>query len=316
MSGSEVVLNLGSLTTEQSNELYKHIDVSDITEILRIINHEDSYVHIAVRKEIPQIAKAVECIVACFRAGGRLFYVGAGTSGRLGILDAVECPPTFSTDPEMVQAVIAGGAEAVFTAIEGAEDDADAGAQAIRCKGVNEHDTVVGITASGRTPFVMGAIREAKVLGAATVGISNNAGSELEKESAYPITVIVGPEVVTGSTRMKSGTAQKMVLNMLSTCAMIKMGKVYGNQMVDVRASNEKLIERCVRIVMKTCKVSEETAKKSLERTAYSPKKSIILLKTGSTPEKVEKVLSITEGSVTKSIKLLMNDKCVERAGS
>lgn len=297
--------DLGSLTTEQSNDRSRWIDSCTIPEILQMINDEDSRVHLAVKQEIPHIAAAVEQIVKNFKAGGRLFYVGAGTSGRLGILDAAECPPTYNTKPEMVQAVIAGGAEAVFTAVEGAEDDKEAGAAGMRSKGVNRNDTVVGITASGVTPFVIGAIQEAKRLGAATVGISSNKGSPLEKETDFPITLIVGPEVVTGSTRMKSGTAQKMVLNMLSTCSMIRLGKVYGNLMVDVKPSNNKLIDRCVRIVVDACGVTAETAKNSLVQTDYNPKKAIILLKTGSAPENVDKALSQTDGSVSESISLL-----------
>lgn len=298
-------IDIGSLTTEKSNARSAQIDSCSVPEILRIINDEDANVHLAVRREIPHIAAAVEQIVRGFRSGGRLFYVGAGTSGRLGILDAAECPPTYSTDPEMVQAVIAGGADAVFTAVEGAEDDREAGAAEMRRRGVTPHDTVVGITASGITPFVVAAVEEAKRLGAATVGISCNAGSSIEQQSDYPITLIVGPEVVTGSTRMKAGTAQKLVLNMLSTCSMIRLGKVYGNLMVDVKPSNHKLIDRCVRIVATACGVSADEARRCLEHTGYNPKKAIILQKTGTDPAKLDEVLEKTDGSVTESIAML-----------
>ncbi|MDP4153009.1 MAG: N-acetylmuramic acid 6-phosphate etherase [Bacillota bacterium] len=299
-------MNIGSLTTEQMNEKSSHIDNCSIPEILQIINEEDGRVHIAVQKEIGHISAAVEQIVKSFKAGGRLFYVGAGTSGRLGILDAAECPPTYSTEPNMVQAIIAGGKDAVFSAVEGAEDDLQAGADEIVRRGVNEHDTVVGIAASGITSFVIGAIRQAKRLGASTVGISCNPDSLLEKEVDFPITPVVGPEVVTGSTRMKSGTAQKLVLNMLSTCTMIKLGKVYGNLMVDVKPSNQKLINRCIRIVMKVCGVSDADAQNALEKFGYNPKKAIILLKTQSSPDQVEEALSKADGLVSGAIEYIL----------
>jgi N-acetylmuramic acid 6-phosphate etherase len=298
-------LNLGNLTTEQRNEKTKHIDNCSVVEMLEIINEEDALVHEAVRAEIPNIAKAVEAIVHSFKNGGRLFYVGAGTSGRLGILDASECPPTFSTEPELVQAIIAGGYPAIFKAIEGAEDSVEQGKEVMLQKEISEKDVVVGITASGRTPYVLGAISQAKLMGAVTVGLSNNGDSELAREAHIAITPIVGPEVITGSTRMKSGTSQKLVLNMLSTGAMIRSGKVYGNLMVDVKASNEKLIDRCERIVISATGVSSEEAKRQLGEAAYNPKKAIIRIITGASLEAVEKALIEAEGITAKAIKLL-----------
>jgi N-acetylmuramic acid 6-phosphate etherase len=298
-------LNLENLTTEQRNEKTKHIDTSSVIEILETINEEDALVHAAVRAEITNIAKAVEAIVDSFKREGRLFYVGAGTSGRLGILDASECPPTFSTEPELVQAIIAGGYPAIFKAVEGAEDSMEQGKDIMLQKEIGEKDVVVGITASGRTPYVLGAIRQAKLMGAVIVGLSNNADSELAREVDIAITPLVGPEVITGSTRMKAGTSQKLVLNMLSTGAMIRCGKVYGNLMVDVKASNEKLIDRCERIVMSATGVSREEAKVYLGEASNNPKKAIIRIITGASLEAVEKALIEADEMTAKAISLL-----------
>lgn len=304
-----MMLNLGALITEQRNEKTKNIDTSSVVEILQMINREDAKVHEAVQEEIPHIAKAVEAIVERFKKGGRLFYVGAGTSGRLGILDASECPPTYSTDPEMVQAIIAGGETAIFKAVEGAEDSIDQGRAVMIEKQITSRDIIVGITASGRTPYVLGAIREAKTIGALTIGLSNNQASLLAKEVDIPITPIVGPEVITGSTRMKAGTSQKLVLNMLTTGSMIKLGKVYENLMVDVKPSNEKLIDRCERIVVSATKLTREEAKKCLIETAYQPKKAIIMAKTGASLKEVEGALIQTEGMAAKAIDLLTQNQ-------
>lgn len=299
-------LRLDKLTTEQRNEKTKHIDTCSVMEMLEMINDEDAHVHDAVRDEIPNIAKAVEAIVKSFKKGGRLFYVGAGTSGRLGILDASECPPTYSTEPEMVQAIIAGGNTAIFKAVEGAEDSAELGKNAMIEKKVTENDVIVGITASGRTPYVLGAVKQAKLVGAITVGLSNNRNSALTKVVDIAITPIVGAEVVTGSTRMKAGTSQKLVLNMLTTSSMIRLGKVYGNLMVDVKASNEKLVDRCERIVESATDITTKDVKRYLSQTSYNPKKAIIMIKTGASLEQVEKALTETDGLVAQSIDLLI----------
>ncbi len=235
---------ISSLQTEARNAASMNIDIASVGEILKIINNEDKSVPAAVEKEIPYIEKAVELIVASFKAGGRLLYFGAGTSGRLGVIDAAECPPTFGTDPGLVQGFIAGGKEAMFRAQEGAEDYEENGAADVVKAGVNQNDVVCGIAASRRTPYVIGAVKKAKQLGAKTLYITCNPRSEFNiKEVDVAICPYVGPEVVMGSTRMKSGTAQKLVLNMLTTASMIRLGKVYENMMIDLQMTNKKLVE-------------------------------------------------------------------------
>ena len=295
---------LGSLTTEQINKQTTHIDVCSTTEILEIINSEDMNVPGAVKKEIKNIAKAVDAIVSHIKNGGRLFYIGAGTSGRIGILDASECPPTYGTDPELVQGIIAGGDEAVTKSVEGAEDSEELGRNVILERKITYKDAVVGITASGRTPYVIGAVKEAKKVGALTIGLSSNMKSKIKNEVDIAITPIVGPEVVMGSTRMKSGTAQKLVLNMITTAVMIKLGKVYGNLMVDLKPTNIKLLDRAVRIVIYATSASEETANKYIKLSGYNPKVAIVMIKTGVSREKAEELLSKGEGFVTKAIKV------------
>lgn len=293
---------LKSLTTEQVNGKSIHIDMCSTHEILDIINSEDMLVPLAVKKEIPNIEKAVDSIVENIKKGGRLFYIGAGTSGRLGILDASECPPTYGTDPELVQGIIAGGRDAMFNSIEDAEDSEEMGIQVVHDKGISQNDVVVGITASGRTPYVLGAVREAKKIGAVTVGISSNSTSIIKNDVDIAITPIVGPEVVTGSTRMKSGTAQKLVLNMITTAVMIKLGKVYGNLMVDLKPTNKKLVDRAVRIVIHATSVSEEMAQKYMELSDFNPKAAIVMIKAGVSKEKAEEMLSEGKGFVTKAL--------------
>jgi len=295
---------LGSLSTEQVNEKTKHIDICSTIEILELINEEDSTVSLTVKKEIPNIAAAVDIIADRMKRGGRLFYVGAGTSGRIGILDASECPPTFGTDPELVQGVIAGGSEAVYKAVEGAEDNEELGRYAMREKCVTERDVVVGITASGRTPFVLGAIREAKSRGAATIGISNCDDSRIGQETDRAITILTGPEVIMGSTRMKAGTSQKLVLNMITTSVMIKLGKVYGNLMVDLQPTNEKLIDRSVRIIMHGTGIDYESAREFLIRSGSNPKLAIVMVKTGLDRAEADELLNRGEGFVTKALNL------------
>lgn len=239
---------------------------------------------------------------ASFRAGGRLLYVGAGTSGRLGVLDAAECPPTFGVSPTLVQGLIAGGNDAMFRAVEGAEDDPDLGAAAIIEADVSERDTVVGISASGQAPFVLGALRQAVKRGAATVALTNNRPSEMEKVAALTIAPVVGPEILAGSTRLKSGTAQKMVLNMISTGAMIEIGKTYGNLMVDVQATNRKLQARAIRIVRQVTGASPERAEAALTQAGGSAKVAIVTLQTGVTPDEARQRLAHAGGFLRRAL--------------
>ena len=297
--------SIGNLITEQVNSKSEHIDIADTAEILNIINDEDMVVAEAVKEEIPSIEKVVNVVTNSIKKGGRLFYIGAGTSGRLGILDASECPPTYGTDPELVQAIIAGGNEAIFKAVEGAEDDEQAGARVIQEKNITSKDVVVGITASGRTPFVIGALKEAKKVRAYTVGLSNNKSSKVNEEADITIAPIVGPEVIMGSTRMKSGTSQKLVLNMITTAVMIKLGKVYGNLMVDLQPTNLKLIDRMKRIVSYATGISKEEADKYLKESGLNAKAAIVMIKTGCDAEKAVSLLENSDGIVSKAIAML-----------
>lgn len=293
---------LESLITEQVNSSTKNIDTMNTIEMLNSINNEDIKVAYAVKEEIPSIAEAVDVVSEKLKNNGRLFYVGAGTSGRLGILDASECPATYSTDPEIVQGIIAGGNKAIFTSIEGAEDDEEKGRKLIKEKGINSKDVVIGITASGRTPFVIGAMKEAKKNGIITIGISNNKNSLINEEVDIKINPIVGPEVIMGSTRMKAGTSQKLILNMITTASMIKLGKVYGNLMVDLQLSNKKLVDRAVRIIEYAANVKKETAKEYLEKSDFNPKIAIVMLKTGVEKDEAKELLKKGNGFVTKAI--------------
>lgn len=302
---------LGSLTTEQINQKSNHIDLCTTTEMLEIINQEDMLVPIAVNKEISNIAAAVDAIAIRLKTGGRLFYFGAGTSGRLGILDAAECPPTYGTDPEMVQGIIAGGYEAMLKAVEGAEDNEELGRLTVDQIGITSKDVVFGITASGRTPFVMGAVRRGREIGALTIGLSSNEKSRIKDETDIAITPVVGPEVVMGSTRMKSGTAQKLVLNMVTTAVMIKLGKVYGNLMVDLKPTNEKLVDRAVRIVVHATSAKEEVAKEYLKLSNFNTKVAIVMIKTGTCKEEAERLLSCGSGFVTKALEIFESEKRV-----
>lgn len=284
--------------TEERNAASAHIDTLSTREMVRLINKEDQNVALAVGKETDSIATAVDLIYGKIRVGGRLIYCGAGTSGRLGILDAVECPPTYSTDPGMVQGIIAGGERAVFKAVEGAEDDPDLGRADLEKIGFSAKDVLVGIAASGRTPYVLGAMAYARKIGASTIAVTCNPGSEIDLAADVGIAPTPGPEVVTGSTRMKSGTAQKMVLNMLSTCTMIRMGKVYGNLMVDVVPSNRKLICRCVSIVCSAAGCDETTARKALEKCDYRAKTAIVMVLCGCGAEEAVRRLEAAGGRI------------------
>ncbi len=267
--------------TESLNQATASIDTLSTLEIVTLINQEDARVAAAVQAELEYIARAVDIIVERLEAGGRLFYFGAGTSGRLGVLDASEMPPTYSTPPELVQAFIAGGDRALRQSVEAAEDDAAAGRQTVAAAGVGEKDVVVGITASGGAPWVLGVVEASRQRGAATIGLVCNPAGALVSQVDVAIAPVVGPEVIAGSTRMKAGSAQKMVLNMLSTAAMIRLGKVYGNMMVDMRASNQKLRKRALDMVMRITGVSAESAGQALQASGYEIKPALVMLLAG-----------------------------------
>lgn len=292
------MVELEQIATEQRNEATRNIDRLSTLEMVKLINREDHRVAEAVAGVTDKIAEAIDLLADRLCKGGRLIYCGAGTSGRLGILDAVECPPTYSTDPEMVQALMAGGYGAIFKAVEGAEDSKTLGVQDMQNIGFSAADVLVGIAASGRTPYVLGCMEYAKHLGAATVSVTCCPGSVLDRFADIGIAPCPGPEVITGSTRMKSGTAQKMVLNMLSTGTMIKLGKVYGNLMVDVKPSNEKLIRRCVRIVCSAAECDEATAVAALEACGYRPKTAIVMVLCGVSAEDANAMLAKSGGRV------------------
>ena len=294
------MVELQKIATEQRNPNTMNIDTLSTLDMVNLINQEDHRVADAVGEVTDKIAQAVDVIAEKLAAGGRLIYCGAGTSGRLGILDAVECPPTYSTDPETVQALMAGGYGAIFKAVEGAEDSKELGVLDMQNIHFSQKDVLVGIAASGRTPYVRGCMEYAKQLGAPTVAVTCCPGSELDQFADIGIAPAPGPEVVTGSTRMKSGTAQKMVLNMLSTGAMIKLGKVYGNLMVDVKPSNEKLIRRCVTIVCSAAECTEAEATKALEACDYRPKVAIVMVLRGVDAETACAMLQKAEGRIAK----------------
>ena len=298
------------LTTEQRNSASMDIDSRSTEEILVLINNEDKKVASAVETQIPYIAKAVEIIVGAFQKDGRLIYVGAGTSGRLGVLDAVECPPTFGIEPEIIQGLIAGGEKAMFRAQEGAEDYEENGIRDINNKNIKENDVVCGIAASLRTPYVIGAVRRAKQLGAHTLFVTTNTRSsfylpEFSKlASAVDVAVCseVGPEIIMGSTRMKSGTAQKLVLNMITTTVMIRLGKVYENMMIDLQMTNLKLRERAKRIVMIITGVSYDEATDSLTKSNFYVKTSLVMIKAGVSLEEARLRLIKSNGFVRAAI--------------
>ena len=267
-----------SLSTEGVDERFAHLDQMDVGQLAHVMNDADRGVPEAVKAALPQIIPAIEAISKRFISGGRILYIGAGTSGRLGVLDASECPPTFNTRPDQVIGLIAGGDRALRSAMEGAEDDPAQGAADLAAHDVGPRDAVVGIASSGRTPYVIGALQHARSVGALTVGLSCNADAEVSAASEHGIEVIAGPEVVAGSTRLRAGTAQKMVLNMISTITMVRAGKVMGNRMVDLRASNEKLRIRAVRMVSELAEVDEERAASALESTDWRVKDAVLTL--------------------------------------
>jgi N-acetylmuramic acid 6-phosphate etherase len=293
---------LANLLTEQVNPVSAGIDALPTGRMLEIINAEDRLVADAVAREIPAITRAVDAAVEAIQHGGRLFYIGAGTSGRLGVLDAAECPPTFSADPELVQGIMAGGERALARATETTEDDPAIGAHDLRERGFTSHDVLVGIAASGRTPYVLGAVAEARRLGAITAGISCTPDSELARAVHIAITPLTGPEIVAGSTRMKAGTATKLVLNMISTGVFIRLGYVYGNLMVNLQAKNSKLADRARRIVAQAAGVTYETAGNLLEAAGNKVATAIVMAKTGVNREAAERRLAAADGRISKAI--------------
>lgn len=296
-------IDLAKLTTESRNEDTLNIDKVSTLDMVKIINNEDKKVAAAVEAELPKIAEAIDEIVKGMHKGGRLIYIGAGTSGRLGILDASECPPTYGVSEDLVQGVIAGGKEAIFRAKEGSEDSKELAVEDLKNRNLNENDVVVGLAASGRTPYVIGGLEYANEIGAVTVSITCNKDSEVSKVAKISIAPVVGPEVVTGSTRLKSGTAQKLVLNMLSTGAMIKLGKVYGNLMVDVRATNEKLVERAKKIVCEATGVEREKAENILKETDFDVKLSIFMILSELNKDEAKKILDTNKGYIAEALK-------------
>jgi|SRR5690625_945516 len=297
---------LTKLTTELRNERTKNIDGMETKEILTLINDEDMKVALAIQEVLPEIEQTVEAVVKSFQKGGRLFYIGAGTSGRLGILDAVECPPTFSTPPHLVQGLIAGGTQAIEVAVEGAEDDEELGRADLMERELTELDTVVGIAASGRTPYVIGALKFAQEVGATTVSLTSNKDSEISKHAEIKIEVVTGPEILTGSTRLKAATAHKQILNMISTTSMIKIGKVYENLMVDVNISNVKLMERAINIVKTVTDTSYDLAKETLLEANKEVKAAIVMINGKVSYKEAKEYIAQANGYVREAIKLAL----------
>lgn len=298
---------ISELRTELNNPASKDIDILPTIDILQVINDEDQKIAEAVKHEIPDIAKAVDGIAERFKKGGRLIYVGAGTSGRLGVVDASECPPTYGTNPQMVQGIIAGGKEAVFKSQEGAEDSPEKGAEEIIKLKINKNDSVCGIAASGRTPFVRGAINKAKEIGAFTIMLSTSTKEHIKELRINADVVIcphVGPEVIAGSTRMKSGTAQKLVLNMLTTASMVKLGKTFGNVMVDLQLTNAKLKERSKKILMEMTGIDYHNAEDYLEKSNGHVKTALVMILAEVDMKKAQGLLEKANGFVKKAIQL------------
>jgi len=294
---------LSTLITEQRNPNSMHVDSLSALEIVQLMNQEDKQVPLAIEKCLPQIAQAVECVVAAFQQGGRLVYIGAGTSGRLGVLDASECPPTFGVSPEMVKGIIAGGERALRHPIEGAEDSKTHAVVDLQTIQFSSKDVLVGIAASGRTPYVIGALEYAKSLGSVTVSIASNPNSAMANIVDIAIDTVVGPEVLTGSSRLKSGTAQKLVLNMLTTASMILMGKCYQNLMVDVQASNEKLKARAIRIVMQATDCDKAIAEETLKQADQNAKLAIMMILSGLDRVQAEALLEKHQGKLQLALK-------------
>ncbi|APU71409.1 N-acetylmuramic acid 6-phosphate etherase 2 [Companilactobacillus crustorum] len=296
-------MDLTKLSTETRNSKSMLLDTMSVAEILKLMNSEDQTVPQAINKQLPQVEAAVNKIIQQFKKNGRLIYLGAGTSGRLGVLDAAECVPTFGTDPSMVQGLIAGGQSAMTVAVEGAEDSLSLAEEDLKKLKLNANDAVVGLAASGRTPYVIGALKYAHQVGAVTVSIACNQNAEISKYVDYPIEVVTGPEVLTGSTRLKAGTAQKLILNMISTTSMIKLGKAYQNLMIDVKPTNDKLVERSKRIIMQATDCDYQTAEKNFIAADEDVKVAIIMTLTGVDKTEAIKNLQKNNGFVRKAMK-------------
>ncbi|MER5918153.1 N-acetylmuramic acid 6-phosphate etherase [Streptomyces sp. NPDC001982] len=295
-------MDLSTLGTETRNERTADLDRMAVTELLSVMNAEDQTVALAVRDALPEIGAAVEAITESLRRGGRLIYIGAGTSGRIGLLDAVECPPTFGTSPEQVVGLLSGGPGAFVVAVEGAEDEPARAVTELDEIGVNERDTVVGLAASGRTPYVVGGLKHAAAKGAVTVSVACNRDAVISRYADIPIEVPTGPEVLTGSTRLKAGTAEKMVCNMLSTASMVRLGKVYGNLMVDVRANNDKLVDRASRMVVQATGTDPDTAAEALRAADGHAKTAIVMLLAHCTAEEANRRLDEAHGDTRTAI--------------
>ena len=296
------VHSLGRLTTETANPRSAELDTMPVLDLLTLMNDEDAGVPLAVRAALPRIADAVELISAARERGGRLVYLGAGTSGRLGVLDAVECPPTFGTDQGEVVGVMAGGRDALFAAVEGAEDDAALGAHDLTALQLREADVVVGLAASGRTPYVIGGLDHARSVGAGTVAVAGNTGAEISRHADVAIEVDAGPEVLTGSTRLKAATAQKLICNMLSTAVMVRTGKTFGNLMVDVRPTNAKLVDRARRIVVAATDCDAPTALNALDAADGHAKAAIVMILAGCDRAEAARRLDAAGGFVRAAI--------------
>lgn len=299
-----MTIDLSKMVTESRNSASTHIDQLPTLQMLQVINNEDKQVPLAVEKVLPEIAQLVDKVADAFLNGGRLVYSGAGTSGRLGILDASECPPTYGTPHEQVIGLIAGGHQAIFRAVENAEDKPELGEQDLKNIQFNEKDVLVGIAASGRTPYVLGALAYAGSVGATTAAISCNPNSPIANAADIAITPIVGPEVVTGSSRMKAGTAQKLVLNMITTGAMIRIGKVFGNLMVDVEATNAKLIERQTKIVMEATDCDRTTAENALQQCDRHCKTAILMVLSGLNADEARQLLTNNNGFIRTALNM------------
>ncbi|WP_431945236.1 N-acetylmuramic acid 6-phosphate etherase [Actinacidiphila sp. bgisy167] len=287
---------LGTLGTETRNERTAELDRMPVSELLSVMNAEDQTVALAVREALPDIGTAVEAVTESLRRGGRLIYLGSGTSGRIGLLDAVECPPTFGTAPEQVVGLLSGGPGAFIVAVEGAEDEPERAVADLDEIGVGDNDTVVGLAASGRTPYVIGGLKHAAARGAVTVSVACNRDALVSRYADIPIEVPTGPEILTGSTRLKGGTAEKMVCNMLSTASMVRLGKVYGNLMVDVRATNAKLVDRARRMVVQATGADPDTAAQALSAANGHAKTAIVMLLTGTTAEEAARRIAQADG--------------------
>ncbi|MFK4566705.1 N-acetylmuramic acid 6-phosphate etherase [Enterococcus sp. UD-01] len=293
---------LDALATERRNQTTTDLDRFSVREIVEAMNQEDQQVAYAVKAELSSIVALIEAVVACLDRGGNLFYIGAGTSGRLGVLDAAECIPTFNTKPEKVQGLIAGGMKAMTIAVEGAEDSLDLAKTDLKAHHLKKEDFVLGIAASGRTPYVIGGLEYAKEIGATTGALSCNKGAAISRYADFAIEVATGAEVLTGSTRLKAGTAQKLVLNMISTASMIRQGKAYQNLMVDVQPTNEKLVERAKRIIMEATDCTEEEAAFYLKDSEQNPKLAIVRILSGESKEVAEQLLQKNKGFVGKAL--------------